>query len=283
MNNFWQRALTGALFVLIMVEAILWGGWFLHITFGLIAFFGLFEFYGLFKNTEVKPQLFTGLTFGMLLYSACISSYQGYGRRSEMLILIVILVLFVSLGIIELFRNKKKPFENIAVTCFGIFYVVIPCILLNGLAAPAGRLGEWYEPWNALSVFILIWSNDTFAYLTGRLIGKHKLFERISPKKTWEGFIGGVVFAIIAGILIAYFLEENYVKFIIYALVVGVIGTLGDLAESMLKRSVDVKDSGTILPGHGGILDRFDAVLFVVPVIFLLDVIIFPYYHIFAQ
>ena len=131
--------------------------------------------------------------------------------------------------------------------------------------------------WPPLSIFILIWCNDTFAYLTGRLLGKHKLFERISPKKTWEGFIGGLLFAVLAGVLLAYFLEWSYIKMITYGIVVGAIGTAGDLVESMLKRNVGVKDSGNILPGHGGILDRFDAVLFVVPVVFFLEKFIFVY------
>jgi len=272
MNNFWQRALTGTVFVAVLVGAILLGGWYLHITFGLIVILGLLEFYNLFEKTESQPQLIVGTLIGGGVYFSTFILLHLNILYPQSLALIFILIVFIFISIVELFRQKKKPFENIALTYVGIVYIVVPFIFINLLA---DTFNGFHKVWPLLSVFILIWCNDTLAYLTGRLFGKHKLFERISPKKTWEGFIGGLVFAMIAGILLAYFLEESYAKYITYALVAGIIGTLGDLVQSMLKRSVDVKDSGNILPGHGGILDRFDAVLFVVPVIFFLEQFIF--------
>ncbi|MBI3133138.1 MAG: phosphatidate cytidylyltransferase [Bacteroidetes bacterium] len=277
MTNFWQRAITGTIFVVVLVGAILLGGWYMHVTFGLVVLFGLLEFYKLFEKTETKPQRVIGTLIGSLLYFSVILIDQGSTKLFIAVTLGILLTSLILISVVELFRSTKKPFENIALTYTGIFYLVIPFLLLNILADKPRMTDSSYNFWPVLSIFILIWCNDTFAYLTGRLIGKHKLFERISPKKTWEGFIGGAVFAMIAGILLAYFLDQSYVKFIAYALVASVIGTLGDLVESMLKRSVDVKDSGTILPGHGGILDRFDAVLFVVPVIFFLEKFIFAF------
>jgi phosphatidate cytidylyltransferase len=273
MNNFWTRAITGAVFVIVLVGAIVMGGWFMKITFGFVVVFGLLEFYDLFKESSSKPQKITGTILGGVLYFAAIS-IPYHERLILGLTIGLILSGIMIIGILELFRAKEKPFENIALTYAGVAYVVIPFILLN-LMVLFDRSYWDYNYWPVLSIFILIWSNDTFAYLTGKLIGKHKLFERISPKKTWEGFIGGIVFAITAGVLIAHFTEQSYPKYILYAIIAGVIGTAGDLVESMLKRSLNIKDSGTILPGHGGILDRFDGVLFVAPVIFALELVIF--------
>ncbi|MBL7898580.1 MAG: phosphatidate cytidylyltransferase [Crocinitomicaceae bacterium] len=274
MSNFWQRAITGTIFVAVLVGAIVMGGWYMHVLFGIIVFLGLIEFYALFKNTESKPQIYTGAMMGIVIYTSGILSWY-IGNPAGTILLLFSLCALVLTGTLELFRNTAKPFENVAITVGGILYIVLPFVLLNLLSVSFDLFVAETDYWPVLSVFILIWCNDTFAYLTGRLIGKHKLFERISPKKTWEGFIGGIVFAVAAGIILAYFLEWSYPKMITYGIVVGVIGTAGDLVESMLKRSVGVKDSGTILPGHGGILDRFDAVLFVVPVIFFLEKFIF--------
>lgn len=278
MNNFWQRAITGTIFVIVLVGTIILGGWYMHSLFGLIAILGLNEFYNLFQKTEVKPNKFIGLILATSIYALIISANYVASDNFRFLSGVIIALVFSSLilaGILELFRNNSSPFQNISVTLVGIFYVVFPFTLINFLPefAQIKTIDDKY--WSILSIFILIWSNDTFAYLTGRLIGKHKLFERISPKKTWEGFTGGILFSVIAGLVLAYFLDWSYPKMIAYGLIVGIFGTAGDLVESMLKRSVDIKDSGNILPGHGGILDRFDAVLFVVPIIFVLELFIF--------
>lgn len=276
MNNFWQRAITGTIFVVVLVGAIVLGGIYLRITFGLIVLLGLYEFFKLFAaNSPSKPSVIVGTTIGFIVYVLSVLTYYFQEPYVNILIGVMILSL-ICVSIIELFRQKTNPFENVGLILTGTLYISLPFVLLLQLTERYGQGWSYSNyPWLVLSIFILIWCNDTFAYLTGKLIGKHKLFERISPKKTWEGFIGGVVFAVIAGIILAFFLEESYTKYITYALAAGVIGTLGDLVQSMLKRSVHVKDSGTILPGHGGILDRFDAVLFATPVIFILERFIF--------
>jgi phosphatidate cytidylyltransferase len=145
-------------------------------------------------------------------------------------------------------------------------YIIFPFIIITKL--PFGIQG--YNPKIIISIFLLIWTNDTFAYIVGKSIGKHKLFERISPKKTIEGFVGGVVFAILTSLLISkYYIEGATNIWIGIAFIVGIFGTIGDLIESKFKRIAGVKDSGKIMPGHGGILDRLDSVIFVAPFVFL--------------
>ncbi|MBK7129865.1 MAG: phosphatidate cytidylyltransferase [Crocinitomicaceae bacterium] len=273
MSNFLQRAITGTLFVIVLIGAILLGGWYMHGLFGLIVVLGLWEFFSLFKATDIKPQKILGTFIGTAIYFLVLLSWY-FGEIMMVPLIGLLFLFFMVTAISELFRKTTRPFENVSITLVATLYIVLPFVLLNVYSFEHVLEVETLI-WPPLSIFILIWCNDTFAYLTGRLLGKHKLFERISPKKTWEGFIGGVAFAVLAGILLAYFLEWSYSKMITYGIVVGVIGTAGDLVESMLKRNVGVKDSGTILPGHGGILDRFDAVLFVVPVIFFLEKFIF--------
>jgi len=152
---------------------------------------------------------------------------------------------------------------------FAYFYIILPLVCLIYIYS--------ISPLYTLALFAFVWVNDTFAYLVGIKFGKHKLFERISPKKTWEGFFGGLVFAIFAGFLFSHFtsdypIAKNIVKWVGLAIIVVIFGTIGDLFESYIKRSLNVKDSGTILPGHGGLLDRLDSILFAAPaaVIYLL-------------
>jgi phosphatidate cytidylyltransferase len=179
-----------------------------------------------------------------------------------------------------LFDNSKKAIDTTSKYLFLLGYVLFPFIILTKI--PFGIKG--YNPKIILGIFILIWTNDTFAYIVGKSIGKHKLFERISPKKTIEGFVGGVVFTVLAGYLISkYYIEGSKTNLFIwigFALIVGIFGTIGDLVESKFKRIAGIKDSGTIMPGHGGILDRLDSVIFVSPFIFLfyqiLNYVTFP-------
>ncbi len=168
--------------------------------------------------------------------------------------------------ITELFLKSTKPFVNLALWLFGLIYCMSPVLLLSHLAGNPTN----YKPFIALAPFLLIWTNDTMAYLTGRALGRTPFFPRISPKKTWEGTIGGVVFTVALAALIGPKLGGwSQQGWIVAALIVGVFGTLGDLAESMLKRSVGVKDSGSIMPGHGGFLDRFDSFIFAMPLIWV--------------
>jgi phosphatidate cytidylyltransferase len=181
----------------------------------------------------------------------------------------------LTLGIIlisELYRKKNNPFGNIAFTLLGVAYVALPFSVTNYFVitggSPIGFEGIKFYPWILFSCFMIIWANDSWAYLGGRWFGKHKLFERISPGKTWEGsIVGGIVALLFSWIMSMFFKEIDLVHWFATGAILIVTSTLGDLVESMLKRSLGVKDSGTMLPGHGGILDRFDGMFISLPVI----------------
>lgn len=170
--------------------------------------------------------------------------------------------------LLELFLQGDRPFQNIGYFLTGLLYIGIPFTLLTYLSLPNGEYftPAEYNPWRVFSLLLLIWANDTFAYLIGSRFGRYKLMERISPKKTWEGFIGGGVFALLAAWGLSQVLDAFTTgQWLALAGVAVVFGTLGDLVESMLKRSLGIKDSGNLLPGHGGLLDRFDAFVFAIP------------------
>jgi phosphatidate cytidylyltransferase len=179
-------------------------------------------------------------------------------------------VLLVSVKcLLFLFNEKQKTLTSYSKYVYLIGYIILPFLLITKI--PFGKVG--YNPKIIISIFILIWTNDTFAYIVGKSIGKRKLFEKVSPKKTIEGFVGGVVFAVLASYIISKYyieiVESNTFIWIITALIVSIFGTIGDLIESKFKRIAGVKDSGRIMPGHGGILDRLDSVIFATPIIFL--------------
>jgi phosphatidate cytidylyltransferase len=170
---------------------------------------------------------------------------------------------------IELFHKKKRSVHNIALSFLGILYIAVPFSILNLISTPINNTNT-YMPHIIIILFVILWSNDSGAYLSGSTLGRHKMFASISPKKTWEGAIGGLILAIAASITIFYHLEPiGTIHAIAIAVITVIAGTLGDLTESMFKRSFKVKDSGKLLPGHGGLLDRFDSMLFAAPAFYL--------------
>jgi phosphatidate cytidylyltransferase len=259
MNNLTLRAITGAIFVAIIVGSILYGPYSQLIVFSIVTILGLNEFYSLFKDHKIisvsrEIGLFIGLFVFLLLVGISLNWLP-------VLSIILIAPLFFTLILSELWRQKDHPIVNISVLFFGIIYIVVPFYLTIDL----NLRNDQFMP-SVIGMFILIWTNDTFAYLTGRLLGKTKLFERISPKKTWEGTIGGILFTILFGWIIgAYINVGNELFWIVSAVIITPCAIYGDLLESLFKRSLNIKDSGNILPGHGGILDRFDAALFAIP------------------
>lgn len=276
-----QRAITGTFYVLAIVSSVFFGGWYLHILFGLVALLMLQEFTKMFEKSEFSPNPILTPILGLIIYVLGIYSLTGSPSEGGAPVWLPLLLLsffaFIWIALIELFRNKKNPFANLSISFGGIIYVVLPLLLINYMSV-SGKETDTIFP--LLGIFIMIWCSDTFAYLVGRKIGKHKMFERISPNKSWEGFFGGMTFAILAGIIMAYFLEgQPYIEYTIYGMIAASFGTLGDLIESMLKRSLNLKDSGKILPGHGGLLDRLDSVLVVIPVIFVCQLILFYYFN----
>ena len=265
MNDLVTRTLSGILFVGIIVAAILLGQWFFALVFLVLSVLGLFEFYKLVSKTGIKPQIVTGILLSIAVFSI---TFLYLSMVIEVTYFLIIIPLFFLAFVFELYRKKEKPFENIAFTFMGVIYISIPFSLLSGFVFTNSGYSD-YTPQILLIYFSLIWLYDSAAYIFGVSFGKHRLFERISPKKSWEGFIGGAVSTMAAAYIISiYFTQLSMVNWMVIALIIVVSATFGDLSESMFKRSLGVKDSGNILPGHGGILDRFDAVFLSSPIVF---------------
>lgn len=265
MSIFATRVITGTLYGTLLIGCLIGGVYTFSVFFLLITLQGLKEFYRLSNKATVQPQKIMGAILALLTY--CMSTLHflipGYDHLFIICILFTVFLLFA----IELFRAKKNAINNLSHTLLGVFYVGLPMALLPFLAFDSLDL---YNYQIILGMFIVVWLSDTGAYLIGVRFGKHKLLERISPKKSWEGFFGGVAAALIgAYILSHYFTILSNKHWIVLGAIISLTAVLGDLIESMFKRSVGVKDSGTLLPGHGGILDRFDSVLFVIPFVYL--------------
>ena len=245
----------------------LWNPYAFALVFSFFMVVGLWEFYRFFKThqvVEVSSEI--GIFIGIFIYILLVGiSFEWFSVIS----LSLIFPLFFTLILNELWAKHAHPLLNISVLVFGIIYVVGPFYLSIDL-----HVRDTSTLPKVLGMFILIWTNDSFAYFTGRAFGKRKLFERISPKKTWEGTIGGIIFTLIIGFLIGTYINKGEVYFwIISALIIAPGAILGDLLESLFKRSLQIKDSGKILPGHGGVLDRFDAALFTIPFFYCWSII----------
>ena len=266
------RALTGIVFIGVIIGSLLWSPHAVTAVFMGFMILGVCEFYGLFKKHD-KVDVSSGLGMSLALIISALGILSFYDVISTSLFIISLLpILFIGL-VSEIWRKKKEPLLNSAVMMLGMVYVVLPFLLLIGMHISLeslhsnGFLSSSSFP-VALGMFLLIWTNDTFAYLSGRSFGKTKLIERVSPNKTWEGTIGGILMTLIVGGVIGY-LNHNLMFWIVGAAIIAPCAIIGDLFESVLKRNLGIKDSGTILPGHGGILDRFDATLMAVPFFFL--------------
>lgn len=257
------RAITGFFFIAVLIGAVLLGPYVFVPVFSLIATCCVYEFYRMVHTENTQPLLFLGVgaaAFGLILVGTVLLGLLPYA------VLPVGIVAVLLLYIAALFRKTAHPIQDVAYSLFGLIYAAIPFIFFMAL----GFVADTYNAYIPLGFLILLWTNDTGAYLAGRSMGRRKLFERISPNKTWEGFIGGVVLAVVAGFVLSYYFEVFPLwNWICMALIIGIFGTFGDLVESMLKRNVGVKDSGNILPGHGGLLDRFDGLLMAAPLVYL--------------
>lgn len=268
MNNFVKRTLTAIVFVTVLLGCTFWSQFSFSVLFFVITILGIWEFYTLSEKGGSNPQKIVGTIIGALLFVGnalvCIHTENGKSFLDPRFLVIIIPVIFL-IFIIELYSKAADPFRNIAFTLMGILYVALPFSLLNYIATAT----EIYNYQLLFGFFFILWCNDSGAYLVGSAIGKHKLFLRVSPGKTWEGSVGGAI----ASYGVAYLISGWYTSFsrfdwMVIATILIVIGTLGDLVKSIFKRSLNVKDSGTILPGHGGILDRFDSLIMSAPFVF---------------
>ena len=266
-NNFIQRAVTGVLFVIVLVGCIIYSPLSFGILFTIISALSVHEFAQLVsKSGEVSINKAITALGGAYLFLALMSfcTQQSVGAR----VFLPYLGLLLYMMITELYLKKKNPTGNWAYSMLSQLYVALPFALLNVLAFQnSPETGSvTYNPILPLSIFVFIWLSDTGAYCVGSLIGKHRLFERISPKKSWEGSIGGGIFSIASSLGFAHFFPfMPGWQWVGLAIVVVIFGTWGDLTESLMKRQLGIKDSGNILPGHGGMLDRFDSALMAIP------------------
>ena len=263
MNNLVLRTITGIFFVAVVVSSVIFNPIFFACLFFCVTLLGLHEFYKLLQKGGRTPQTWLGFLSGGLLFAGLAAVANNWIDAKYLFALVPLIAISF---ILELYRNKPSPFENVALTLVGVLYIALPFGLMNFFYLP----GLHYTFIILLGYFVVLWINDTFAYLFGSAFGKHRLFERISPKKSWEGSIGGALISIIAAWVFASFDHSlSLIQWITITVIIVISGTLGDLVESLLKRSLNFKDSGTLLPGHGGILDRFDAVLISAPLIFV--------------
>ena len=314
MTNLTTRVLVALVGIPLILLLVLAGGFYFFLFVALVSALALREFYLLTRANGISPQIVTGMAFGFLLNAVFIhgriqqvvlGSLQRAGvalpwpnmTQSFLILFLVFIPLIIAL---ELFRIKGSAIANIAATIFGVAYVSFffgalvglrelfvpsdfPVYLHFHIPGPSvpddvvATIDRWGSS-TVLTVFASIWICDSAAYFAGRAFGRHKLFERVSPNKTWEGAVAGLVFAVAAFVLGKYLvlpylgLRDAFVC----GAIVGVIGQLGDLAESLLKRDAGVKDSSSLIPGHGGVLDRFDSLLFVSPIIYCyLDFVVF--------
>jgi phosphatidate cytidylyltransferase len=282
LKTFATRTITAAIFVAVLLACICYNFVSFSSLFFIVSIWGLYEFYQLAEKLGAKPYKWIGYIIGacMFGFGVVVNSNLALFYPVELLFAIVLAMLFC-VFIVALFDKNPNTVVNITYTLSGLIYAVLPFIILTNIACidkaytfnhPEGGYYEHIAPYNAhyvLGIILLIWASDVCAYLVGSFIGKHKLYERISPGKTWEGTVGSAILTIGCAFVIAHWFPELDLKhWIVISLLVCVFGTIGDLVESMMKRQAGVKDSGKIMPGHGGILDRFDSLLFVSPFVY---------------
>jgi phosphatidate cytidylyltransferase len=269
MKNLIVRGLSGLVLLAVVVGATLWSKWSFGALLLIIMIGCVVEFYKLCRARGYAPMIGIGLASSVAIFGLGFAVFicMGSGVTLEIGTLVTggllfLLLIIPTVLVSELWHRSETPIANVATTFAALLYVALPMTLL--LFIPQLLSGKW-EATTVLCYIALIWVNDVFAYLVGVAIGRHRMCERISPKKSWEGFFGGVIAAIGAGLLCGHLLGGDLLVWGGLAAVVAITGVAGDFVESMFKRSAQVKDSGAIMPGHGGFLDRFDALILSIP------------------
>ena len=268
-KNLLVRTLSGVVLLLVVVGALLWSKWSAGALFAVIMLGGLVELYRLCRKKGVEPMSSVGIATSLAIFGLAFAVFLQWGTPATDLTgrivlgaLLYTMLIVPTTFVCELWRKSPTPIANIATTFMGVIYVALPMAMV--LFIPQLLVGKWSGL--AMLAFIgIIWVNDIFAYLVGVTLGKHRLCERISPKKSWEGFFGGLIGAVGAAVLFGHLFGGNLLIWGGLGLVTALAGVAGDLVESLMKREVDVKDSGKMMPGHGGFLDRFDALYLAVP------------------
>ena len=264
-KTFTTRATTAFVFVAVLVSCVWYNYTSFVLFFALVGFIGLYEFFKLSKNLGASPNKVIGYLLHIISVAITLC-YQFINASGYFKILpyVFILLVFTSF-IIELF-SQSASLNNIAYMLLASLYVTLPCCLLISMVSSPSEIGPLFQPQKVLGMIFFIWINDTGAYLVGSFFGKHKLYEKISPNKTWEGTLGGIALCIaLSFVIAAIFPQLTQMHWLVISLIVAIFGNIGDLVESMLKRMAGVKDSGNLMPGHGGVLDRFDSLFFTAP------------------
>ena len=271
MNNFITRTLSAIVYAGLVMTSILYqpvcfGGHMLifGVLFMIVSTLAINEFHSLLKS-DFKVQTYAMIA-NALLFTSLYFFFYGDAIWRGLMVAYVAIMLWVL--IIHLFRPQIQPIQSWGNLCAGQIMIALPFALMNGVMM--------HNRWLMFALFILIWVNDSGAYIVGSLMakrkgGNHKMFPRVSPAKSWEGLIGGFIFDLVAGYVffrIGWTAGMDLMQSLLFALIVGAFGTLGDLMESLFKRTLGVKDSGKFMPGHGGVLDRFDSLLLAVPVVY---------------
>ena len=274
MKNFIVRTITGIIFVAAIVASFLRPEA-MVLLFSIVTGLTIWEFTGLVNgNVNVNVNRFISTAAGVyFFYAMTYFCSDLYGGSAKSVVFIPYLVTIIYLLVAELYLKQEDPIADWAYTMLSQMYIALPFSLLNVLAFQSGTEGIHYVWTLPLSVFIFLWVNDAGAYICGSLLGKHKLFPRISPGKSWEGSVGGGILVMLVAVLIWHLTEQyglneaglNHLQWAGLGLVIVIFGTWGDLVESLFKRTLGIKDSGHILPGHGGMLDRFDSTLLAIP------------------
>ena len=287
MNETLKRSISGAIYIVLLLASILFSTESFFILFGIFLLIAISEFCNLTQVNKVLPLIAAFLVYTTItlishyntLTTTTINDYLGTNIEitvniEQLNIILLATTLVVSVKcILFLFYDSVQKISTSSKYLYLFGYITLPFVFITKISFGI----KDYNRKIIIGLFLLIWTNDTFAYIVGKSIGKHKLLERISPKKTIEGFLGGLIFAIFAGYLISKyyispkpeFSQQSILIWTSIAAIVGIFGTIGDLIESKFKRIAGVKDSGNIMPGHGGVLDRLDSVIFVAPIIFL--------------
>mgnify|MGYP003574854760 CR=1 FL=1 len=287
MNETLKRAISGAVYIALLLTSILFSTESFITLFGVFLIITIYEFSNIVNLNKVFSILFGTLVYASIVLVSHYNkqttkflndtfntniSLETNIKQLDLILLAITIVVSIKC-ILFLFYDSVQKVSTSSKYLYLLGYITLPFVFIVKISFGTND----YNPKIIIGLFVLIWTNDTFAYLVGKSIGKHKLFERVSPKKTIEGFLGGVVFAAFAGFLISKlyiqpkpeFSNTSILIWTIIALIVSIFGTIGDLIESKFKRIAGIKDSGSIMPGHGGILDRLDSVIFVAPIIFL--------------
>jgi phosphatidate cytidylyltransferase len=262
-SNLVQRAITALVGGVIIISGSIYSDWCYFLIFAAILAFSQMEFYKLTGLDGMLPLKTFGTIVGLLVFTLTFFSVKGMFPPKYLYLIFPIMSLTFFIKLYK--KTDKKPFTGVAFTFLGIFYVAVPFSLLN---LAVFSVGQRYHYEILIGCLLILWASDTGAYFAGTRFGKTKLFERVSPKKSWEGFLGGAFSAILVAFVLAkYFHTIEDWKWLVIAGIIIIAGTYGDLIESLFKRSIEIKDSGQGLPGHGGFMDRFDGLLLSAPFI----------------